>query len=170
MPIWVDGRSGGNWGSAGAASTGGSNHKELEEDCTPDPQGLESGVRADGGESGEGAMRAPTVGPGVGAGMALASWDRFFFFFRFLALLGLCCCKGLSLAAGSGGYSPVAMRRLLIAVASLVEHWLQSTDSVIVAHGLGCSAACGIFLDQGSNPCLQHWQVDSLTLSHQGSP
>ena len=55
-------------------------HKELEEDCTPDPQGLESGVRADGGESGEGAMRAPTVGPGVGAGMGLASWDRFFFF------------------------------------------------------------------------------------------
>ena len=25
--------------------------------------------------------------------------------------------------------------------------------SVVVAHGLGCSAACGIFLDQGSNPC-----------------
>ena len=88
MPIWVDGRSGGNWGSAGAASTGGSNHKELEEDCTPDPQGLESGVRADGGESGEGAMRAPTVGPGVGAGMALASWDRFFFFFSVFGSAG----------------------------------------------------------------------------------
>ena len=25
-----------------------------------------------------------------------------------------------------------------------------------------------IFLDQGLNPCLLHWQVDSLRLSHQG--
>ena len=36
--------------------------------------------------------------------------------------------------------------------------------------GARCSAACGIFLDQGSNPCLLHWQADSLPLSHQGSP
>ena len=28
----------------------------------------------------------------------------------------------------------------------------------------------GIFPTQGSNPCLLHWQADSLTLSHQGSP
>ena len=27
----------------------------------------------------------------------------------------------------------------------------------------------GIFLNQGLNPCLLHWQVDSLPLSHQGS-
>ena len=31
-----------------------------------------------------------------------------------------------------------------------------------MAHGLSCSAACGIFLDQGSNPCLLHWQADSF--------
>ena len=30
--------------------------------------------------------------------------------------------------------------------------------------------ACGIFPDQGLNPCLLHWQADSLPLSHQGSP
>ena len=30
--------------------------------------------------------------------------------------------------------------------------------------------ACGIFLDQGSNLCLLHWQADSLPLGHQGSP
>ena len=30
--------------------------------------------------------------------------------------------------------------------------------------------ACGIFLDQGSNPCLAHWQVGSLPLRHQESP
>ena len=28
----------------------------------------------------------------------------------------------------------------------------------------------GIFLNQGSNPRLLHWQADSLPLSHQGSP
>ena len=27
----------------------------------------------------------------------------------------------------------------------------------------------GIFLTQGSNPCLLRWQVDSSPLSHQGS-
>jgi len=38
---------------------------------------------------------------------------------------------------------------------------LSSTGSVVVAHGLSYSAACGIFLDQGSNPCPLHWQADS---------
>ena len=28
----------------------------------------------------------------------------------------------------------------------------------------------GIFATQGSNPCLVHWQVDSLPLSHLGGP
>ena len=28
----------------------------------------------------------------------------------------------------------------------------------------------GIFLTQGLNLCLLHWQADSLPLSHQGSP
>ena len=36
-----------------------------------------------------------------------------------------------------------------------LEHRLSS-----VAHKLGCSTACGIFLDQGLNPCLMHWQAD----------
>jgi len=35
---------------------------------------------------------------------------------------------------------------------------------------LSGSMACVIFPDQGSNPCLQHWQTNSLPLSHQGSP
>ena len=39
-----------------------------------------------------------------------------------------------------------------------------------MTHGLSCSMACGIFPDQGSNPCLLHWQADSLPLSHQESP
>ena len=32
--------------------------------------------------------------------------------------------------------------------------------------GLSCSASCGIFMDQRQNPCLLHWQVDSLLLNH----
>ena len=37
--------------------------------------------------------------------------------------------------------------------------------------GVGCYFLLqGIFLTQGSNLCLLHWQADSLLLSHQGSP
>ena len=37
--------------------------------------------------------------------------------------------------------------------------------------GVGCHFLLqGIFPTQGSNPSLLHWQVDSLQLSHQGSP
>ena len=39
---------------------------------------------------------------------------------------------------------------------------LRNTDSVAVMHGLSCSAACGIFPDQGSNLQLLHWQADSM--------
>ena len=52
----------------------------------------------------------------------------------------------------------------------VVASRLQSTGSVVGVHKLSCSAACGIFLDHRLNPCLLHWQVDSLPLSHQGSP
>ena len=38
-----------------------------------------------------------------------------------------------------------------------------------MAHGLSCSTTSGIFLDQGLNRCLLHWQADSFPLSHQGS-
>ena len=37
--------------------------------------------------------------------------------------------------------------------------------SVVVAQGLGGSAR-GTFQDQGSDPCLPHWQADSLPLGH----
>ena len=47
---------------------------------------------------------------------------------------------------------------------------LQSTGVVLEAHGRACSSACGIFPDQGSNLCLLHWHVDSLSLRHQESP
>ena len=34
---------------------------------------------------------------------------------------------------------------------------LGSRASVVVAPGLSCSAACGIFPDQGTNLCPLHW-------------
>ena len=46
----------------------------------------------------------------------------------------------------------------------------RRAGSVIVAHGLCRSAACGILPGQGSNPCPLHWQADSQPLCHQGSP
>ena len=41
-------------------------------------------------------------------------------------------------------------------------------SSVVVANGLSCSIACGIFQDQGSKPCSLHWQADFHPLHHQG--
>ena len=88
-------------------------------------------------------------------------------------MLGLCC----------AAFAVVEVHGILNAVISLVaEHQLQgmwasvvstpgiySTGSTVVVHGFSCFSACGIFPDQGLNLCLQHWQVDSLPLSHQGS-
>ena len=43
------------------------------------------------------------------------------------------------------------------------------TGLVVVVHELSSLAAQGIFPTQWSNPCLLHWQADSLPLSHKGS-
>ena len=37
---------------------------------------------------------------------------------------------------------------------------IWSSGSVLVAHKLSSLLACGIFPEQGSNPCPLHWQVD----------
>ena len=55
----------------------------------------------------------------------------------FLAVLGLCCCSGFSPVMASGGHCLVVVCRLLIVVASLVEHRLWSVwASVVSARGL----------------------------------
>ena len=36
--------------------------------------------------------------------------------------------------------------------------------SVVVAHGINCLTACGIFQDQGPNPGFLQWQEDSYSL------
>ena len=84
------------------------------------------------------------------------------FVYLFLAAPGLCAVQVFSLVAARGGYSPVTVHGFLIAVAFLVAaHGLGCSGSVVVVHGLTCSIVCGIFLEQGSNPCLSHWQADS---------
>ena len=79
--------------------------------------------------------------------------------------------RELSLVVASRGHSsspctgPSLSRPLL-----LWSTGSRCAGSVVVAHGPNCSAACGIFPDQGSNPCPLHWQADSQSLRHQGSP
>ena len=38
-----------------------------------------------------------------------------------------------------------------------------------MTYGLSCSEACGILPGQGSNPCLLHWEAETLSLSYQES-
>ena len=107
----------------------------------------------------------------------LKTFPKVFFLamYLFLAVLGVPCCVDFSLVVASGGYSLVVVCGLLLWQLLLWSMGsrtpgLYSTGSTAVVNQLSCSAACGIFPDRGSNPCLLHWQGDSLPLSHQGSP
>ena len=86
-----------------------------------------------------------------------------FFFFKdlfinwLIAMLGLCFCARLSLVVASGGHSssqctglPLSWPLLLRSTGS------RRAGSAVVAHRPSRSAACGIFPDQGSNPCPLH--------------
>ena len=117
----------------------------------------------------------------VHSGYRMITCIRFFFFF-FLNLfiylfiyLWLCrvfvSMRGLSLVAASGGHSSSRCAGLSLSRPLLLRSTgSRRAGSVIVAHGPSCSAACGIFTDQGANLCPLHWQADSQPLHHQGSP
>ena len=72
-------------------------------------------------------------------------------------------------ASHCGGFSCCGARALGARGLQQLQHvglvvvacGFQSASSVVVVHRLSCSAACGIFPDQGTNPCPLHWQVDS---------
>ena len=108
--------------------------------------------------------------------------NLFILFIFIFGCVGSCHCVRAFSSCGEQGLLLVAVRGLLIVVASLVAehrlqarglqqlqhagsvvvaHGLQSAGSVVVVHGLSCFTACGIFPDQGSNPCPLHWQADS---------
>ena len=85
-----------------------------------------------------------------------------FLIFIYLAVLDLHCCAQAFSSCSKWGLVLVAVCGLLLVVVSLVaEHRLQAcglqklqhTGSVAVAFRLSGSLACGIFPDQGSNPC-----------------
>ena len=79
--------------------------------------------------------------------------------------------RGLSLGAASGGHSSSRCAGLSLSRPLLLRSTgSRRAGSAIMAHGPSCSVACGIFPDQGSNPCPLHWQADSQPLHHQGSP
>ena len=95
--------------------------------------------------------------------------------FIYLLIFG---CIGTSLlcenfsSCSSRGLLFIVMCGLHTAVASFVGgQELQGAWALaVVAHGLSCSMAKGICLDQGWNPCLLHRQADFHLLSHQQSP
>ena len=123
-------------------------------------------------------------------------FNKFIYLFIFGCVGSSLLPAGFSLVAASGGYSLLrcagfSLQWLLIAVASLiakhrlqacrlqqlwhtgsvvVAHGLQSADSAVVVHGLSCSAACGIFLDQSSNPCPPALADRFLTSVPPGKP
>ena len=79
--------------------------------------------------------------------------------------------RGLSLVVASGGHSSSWCAGLSLSRPLLLRSTSsRRAGSVLVAHGPSCSTACGIFPDQGPNPCPLHWQADSQPLHHQGSP
>ena len=112
-----------------------------------------------------------------------------FYFIYFWLCRVFVAAHGLSLVAASGGYSSLrhvgfsyqhvgfSLRWLLLLwsmgsrpagfsscgmqASVVVDRRLQSARSVVVAHRLSCSAACGVFPDQGLNLCPLHWQADS---------
>ena len=94
----------------------------------------------------------------------------FNFIYLFLAMLGLRFCARAFSSCGKWGPLFIAVCRLLSRPLLLRSTGSRHAGSVVVAHGPSCSAACGIFPDQGLNPCPLHWQADSQPLRHQGSP
>ena len=91
----------------------------------------------------------PTKLPPISSPHEVVIFKKIFLFISlFLAVLDLCCWKGFSLVAASGGYFPVAVHRLLIVLASLVaEHGLQGMQAPVVE-------SCG--LSNRGSQALEH--------------
>ena len=91
----------------------------------------------------------------------------------FLAMLSLRCCRWAFCSCGawrliSGCGAQASHHGGLSCCTGSRAHGPSSCGSRalelrpgIAAHGLSCPGACGIFLDQGSNPCPLHCKADS---------
>ena len=103
-------------------------------------------------------------------GKYILFFDLFLKYLHILAVVGLHCCVhaysscdkwGLLSVCGTG-FSLQWLLLLEGTWASVVRaHRPQSAGIVVMAHRLSWSAACGIFLDQGSNRCPLDCKVDS---------
>ena len=112
-------------------------------------------------------------------GIQFPFFNKFIYLFLFFWLCWVfIAVHRLSLVAASGGYSSLqcagfSLRWLLLLRSTGSRRAgfssCGSRASVVVALWLSCSATCGLFPDQGSNPCPLHWQADSQPLGHQGS-
>ena len=89
--------------------------------------------------------------------------------FLYLRPTGATVCWG-AWVSHCGGFSCCRAQAIGAWASVVVARGLKSAGSVVVAHRLSCSAACGIFPDQGLNPCPLHWQSDSQPLRHPGRP
>ena len=102
------------------------------------------------------------------------------FIYLFWAVLGLCCRAGISpLGVNESCSSCSAWVSYCSGFSLRRSKGFRAQTSVVAAHGLSrctpwalehrpsrgsrhsCSTACGIFPEQGSNPCLQHWLGDA---------
>ena len=117
----------------------------------------------------------------VWLGGHLHTANVFFFFlilfiYLFMAVLGLRFCARAFSSCSKWGPLFITVRGPLTIAAShyrgLSCCGAQAPDAQAQQLWLTgpCSAARGIFPDQGSNPCALHWQADSQPLRHQGSP
>ena len=92
-----------------------------------------------------------------------------FIYFNFVALLGFCHCARVFSSFGKQG--------LLFSFVAQAAYCSGFSFDRTQTGGLrSCgtqaqfTAACGILLDQGSNPCPLRWQADCSPLGHQGGP
>ena len=111
--------------------------------------------------------------------MCLINVSWFFKFIIIIGWAGSLPCTGF-LVVVNGGFSlwwlfllwSTGSRCSVVAACmfSSCGSWALRNGLSSQVHGFSCSVACGIFPDQGLNPCPLHWQADSLLLDHQGSP
>ena len=100
-----------------------------------------------------------------------------------MAILDLCCYSGFALVTASRVYSSCGVWASHYSGFSCYWAWalgctsFSSCSSWALEHRLNsvwcsrfnCFVACGIFPNQGSNPCFLQWQAEFLPLNHQGS-
>ena len=105
----------------------------------------------------------------IKCGKCFVNYKMFFFYmncwilFIYLFILFCWLCwvfvsvRGLSLVVASGGHSSSQCTGFSLSRPLLLRGTgSRRAGSVVVAHGPSCSMACGIFPDQGSNPCPLH--------------